>query len=197
LKRIILATAISAAVLATACGSASSVPHGQPGASLPPSAACLTAGNCTVAQQQQVAASMGITNPAGLNGCLVAGTCTASQQEGIGAGTSAGGNSSPSSPTPTAAATLSWVCTITSTSQVNSTDWTTRWSLTANNNSSSTADVTNGVTIEFYDQAGDGTESYTWPLTGVIVPSQSQSFTGSDYITSDTAPTTCDVTQWN
>jgi hypothetical protein len=91
-----------AAVALAACGSAASstppaastsVPPGQPGASAPPSAACLTAGTCTIAQQQQVASSEGITDAAGLNGCLVAGDCTAAEQEGIAAGTSAGNSS--------------------------------------------------------------------------------------------------------
>jgi hypothetical protein len=109
----IIAVVLIAVVAGTvaACGTASTVtvaaspavvPAGQPGASPPPSAACLTAGNCTVSQQQQVATSEGITNPGGLNGCLVTGDCTASQQKGIAAGISAG-DSSGQLPAPTLA----------------------------------------------------------------------------------------------
>lgn len=108
MKLMILGAAISAAALATACGSAASTPRGQPGASLPPSAACLSQGNCTAAQQAQVAAGMGVTNPAGLNGCLVAGDCTASEQQGLAQGTSAGDSSGQlptSAPAPSSPAT--------------------------------------------------------------------------------------------
>jgi hypothetical protein len=87
---------------ATVTASPAAVPAGQPGASPPPSAACLTAGHCTVEQQQQVATSEGITNPGGLNGCLVTGDCTAAEQKGIAAGTSAG-DSSGQLPAPTPA----------------------------------------------------------------------------------------------
>jgi hypothetical protein len=100
-------------------------------------------------------------------------------------------------PTASSVAQLSWVCQLNGTSQANSTEWNTGYILTAKNNGSVTATVTNGVTIEFYDAAGNGTDSDPVPMTGVIVPGQSQTFTGSDLITSDTAPTTCDVTQWN
>jgi hypothetical protein len=100
----IIAAALIAVAAGTvaACGTATTVtvtaspttmPDGQPGASEPPSAACLKAGNCTVAQQQQVAASDGITDAGGLNGCLVAGSCTASQQQELAAGTSIGSSS--------------------------------------------------------------------------------------------------------
>jgi hypothetical protein len=89
--------------LIAACSAGGSVPPGQPGASPPPTAACLKTGTCTAAQQQQVAAANGITNPAGLNGCLVVGNCTAAQQQGLAAGTSIGGSSS--APPPSSSAT--------------------------------------------------------------------------------------------
>jgi hypothetical protein len=121
----IISAAVVAVVVGTAasCGTAATVtvttspttvPPGQPGASPPPSASCLTAGNCTAAQQRQVAASNGITNPGGLNGCLVSGDCTASQQQGIAVGMPAAGSSS--APTPSSPATDG--CTVVSLSSL-------------------------------------------------------------------------------
>jgi hypothetical protein len=194
-----LAAAIAAAALVTACGS--SAPSGQPGASPPPSAACLAQGTCTAAQQQQVAASNGITNPDGLNGCLVAGDCTASQQQGIAAGTSATGNS-PAAPAPSSPASgtamLDWTCNITSANPANSTEWTTSFKVTATNYTQQTVDITNGPTVTFADQSGDDTDSYPVVWVQDIQPGSSASYVGSDYITSPTsAPTSCSVTQWS
>jgi hypothetical protein len=175
-----------------------STPPGQPGASPPPSAACLTAGNCTVAQQQQVAAGMGITNPGGLNGCLVSGDCTASQQEGIAAGTSAGGSSPAPAPASTTE-TLNWTCTVTAAEPWGSDLWKVSFTLTAANDGSVPADITNGPTATFTDQAGDATDSYPVTWAQVIEPGSSASYVGSDYISApaSSAPATCQVAEWN
>lgn len=194
--------ALAAAVVASAaaCGSTSSVPAGQPGASLP-SAACLAAGNCTVAQQQQIAASMGITNSGGLNGCLVAGNCTAAQQQGIAAGTSAGSDSPPVPPPSSPAgstATLSWTCAITGTpDQDDSTLWTVGYQLTAQNTSSVTADVTNGATVEFTDQYGNGIYSYVIGISEDIPAGVTANFTGQVQVSSPSEPLGGSVGQWN
>jgi hypothetical protein len=47
--------------------------------------ACMSAGSCTVAQQEAIAKYNGMTaaSATGTNGCLVAGTCTPSQMQGM------------------------------------------------------------------------------------------------------------------
>lgn len=50
-----------------------------------PTTSCLTSGTCTAAEQKQLAANEGMTDPNGTDGCLVGGTCTPEQQREIAA----------------------------------------------------------------------------------------------------------------
>ncbi len=95
-------------------------------------------------------------------------------------------------------ATLSWRCAITNTVPWNSDLWQVGFRLTASNGSGQPADITNGASVTFTDQAGDATDTYPVSWTQVIPPGSSASFADREYITApaSSAPASCQVTQW-
>jgi len=92
-KKLAALAAIPAALVIglTACGGGSLSTSPSSTAAQNSTSTCLTHGDCTAAQQKQLAAEGGVTNADGPNGCLVVGNCIASQQKGIGAGSAPSG----------------------------------------------------------------------------------------------------------
>src|SRR5258707_10403407 len=80
-------------------------------------------------------------------------------------------------------ATLSWRCAITNTVPWNSDLWQVGFRLTASNGSGQPADITNGASVTFTDQAGGATHTHPVFSAQIIPPRPSARFPDPEDIT--------------